>query len=409
MWNTEINFQKSKGKKSQIYCKVYRQLDNFSGLWYSIDMKNGITEYFEEVELYEEYDGYFCSVPDVITIAILGSICGLRNVHQIHQWAANDRVSEFLKEKFGIDHVPCYYWILSLLKYVKPESLNRCFADWVYSFMPEKSRDMTISLDGKTICSTLKMDKIESPLHIISAQVCELGLTLAQRCTDDKSNEITAVQELLKELKIKGNMIVADALNCQKETAEIIITQKADYLLSVKDNHPNLKKDIEDFVQDTALQGTMNNASKVEKNRGRIETRTAFVTTDIDWLEQKKEWKNLKCIGAIHTEFTTKKGTSNEWHYYISSRELTAEQLLRHARMEWSVESMHWLLDVHFEEDWCRVESKDVQQCLNMFRKAAINLIKNFKLRNNSKTAISNIMFECLMDPRSIWRVVFEN
>lgn len=161
-------------------------------------MNNGITEYFEEVELYEEYDGYFCSVPDVITIAILGSICGLRNVHQIHRWAANDRVSEFLKEKFGINHVPCYYRILSLLKYVKPESLNRCFADWVYSFMPEKSRDMTRSLDGKTICSTLKMNKIESPLHIISAQVCELGLTLAQRCTDDKSNEITAVQELLK-------------------------------------------------------------------------------------------------------------------------------------------------------------------------------------------------------------------
>lgn len=372
-------------------------------------MNNGITEYFEDVELYEEYDGYFCSVPDIITIAILGSICGLRNVHQIHQWATNDRVSEFLKEKFGISHVPCYYWILSLLKYIKPESLNRCFADWVYSFMPEKSRNMTISLDGKTVCSTLKMDKIESPLHIISAQLCELGLTLAQCCTDDKSNEIPAVQELLKELKIKGNIVVADALNCQKETAEIIVKQKADYLLSVKDNHPNLKKDIEDFVQDTALQSTMHTSSKREKNRGRIEIRTAFVTTDIDWLEQKNEWKNLKCIGAIHTEFTTKKGTSSEWHYYLSSRDLTAEQLLHHARMEWSVESMHWLLDVHFEEDWCRIESKDVQQSLNMFRKAAINLIKNFKKRNDSKTAISNIMFECLMNPLMIMRVIGEN
>ena len=186
-------------------------------------MNNGITEYFEDVELYEEYDGYFCSVSDIITIAILGSICGLRNVHQIHRWATNDRVSKYLKEEFGIGHIPCYYWILSLLKYIKPESLNRCFADWVYSFMPEKSRDMTISLDGKTVCSTLKMDKIESPLHIISAQICELGLTLAQRCTDDKSNEIPAVQELLKELKIKGQIVVADALNCQKETAEIII------------------------------------------------------------------------------------------------------------------------------------------------------------------------------------------
>ena len=111
-------------------------------------------------------------------------------MHQIHQWAANDRVSEFLKEKFGINHVPCYYWILSLLKYIKPESLNRRFAEWVYSFMPEKSRNVTISLDGETVCSTQRMDKIESPLHIIRAQIWELGLTLVQRCTDDKSNKI---------------------------------------------------------------------------------------------------------------------------------------------------------------------------------------------------------------------------
>ena len=119
--------------------------------------------------------------------------------------------------------------------------------------------------------------------------------------------------------------------------------------------------------------------------------------------------KNLKCIGAIHTEFTTKKGTSSVWHYYISSRQLKAEELLHHARMEWSVESMHWLLDVHFEEDWCRVESKAVQQCLNMFRKAAINLIKRFKSSVNSKQAISHLMFECLLDSRMILRILNEN
>lgn len=370
---------------------------------------NGITEYFEEVELTEEYDGYFCSVADVITIAILGSICGLKNVNQIHQWAASDRVSEFLNEKFGINHVPCYYWILCLLDLIKPESLNRCFANWVYSFMPEKSKDMTISLDGKTICSTIKMEKIESPLHIISAQVCELGLTLAQRCTDDKSNEIPAVQELLKELNIKGHIVVADALNCQKETAEIIVNQKADYLLCVKDNHPNLKKDIEDFVRDISLQNTMHSVSKIEQGHGRIEKRTAYVTSDIGWLQQRKEWKNLKCIGAIHTEFTTKKGTSSEWHYYISSRYLTAEELLHHARMEWSVEAMHWILDVHFEEDWCRIENKAVQQSLNMFRKAAVNLVKQFKTRNNSNQAISHIMLGCLLDSNMILRIVGQN
>ena len=108
------------------------------------------------------------------------------------------------------------------------------------------------------------------------------------------------MQELLKELKIKGQIVIADALNCQKETAEIIIKQKANYLLCVKDNHPNLKKDIEDYVQDSSLRSVMHTFTKNEKNRGRIETRTAFVTTDIDWPEQKKEWKSLKCIQAVN-------------------------------------------------------------------------------------------------------------
>lgn len=370
---------------------------------------NGITEYFEEVETEEEYNGYFCRIPEIITIVILGSMCGLKNVSQIHQWAANDRVSEFLKEKFGINHVPCYYWILCMLKMIKTETLNKCFANWVYSFMPKKAENLTISLDGKTICSTNRIEKIESPLHIISAQISELGLTLAQRSTDDKSNEIPAVQELLKTLNIKGHVVVADALNCQKKTAEIIIKKEADYLLCVKDNHPDLKKDIEDFIQDEVTQKTMESISKTEKNYGRIEKRTAFVTDNISWLEQKKDWLNLCCIGAVHTEISSKGGNTSEWHYYISSRPMSPQQLLHHARMEWSVESMHWLLDVHFEEDWCLVEDKTVQQHLNMFRKAAINLIKLFKSRTESKKAISKIMLDCLIDSNSILRVIGEN
>lgn len=205
---------------------------------------NGIMEYFEEIETKEEYNGYFCRIPEVITIVILGCMCGLKNVKQIHQWTSNDRVSGFLKERFGINHVPCYYWILCMLKMIKTETLNQCFANWVYSFMPENGKDMTISLDGKTIRSTNRIKKIESPVYIISAQISELGLTLAQQCTDDKSNEIPAVQELLKTLNIKGHIVVADALNCQKKTAEII-----------------------------------------------IEKRTAYIVNDIDWLRQKKTGK----------------------------------------------------------------------------------------------------------------------
>ncbi len=308
-----------------------------------------ISEYFADVETTEEHKGYFCSVGETLTIVILGSLCGLRNVSQIHQWAESSRTGEFLAKNFGIQRVPCYYWILCLIKIIEPKSLSRCFANWVQSMLPESKKGLTLSVDGKTIRSTEKMAAYESPMHIVSAQIAELGITFGQYTVKDKSNEIPAVQELLNLLDIEGCLVVADALNCQKKTAKAVIEGKADYLLSVKDNQATLKKDIEEYVQDTALQKTMDTCKTVEKSRERIESRTAYVTGDIEWLCGGKDWRNLACIGAVHTQFTTAKGTSEEWHYYISSRKLTAEELLKHARLEWSVETMHWMLDVHLK------------------------------------------------------------
>jgi predicted transposase YbfD/YdcC len=174
------------------------------------------------------------------------------------------------------------------------------------------------------------MDRYDSPLHIISAHLAELGITIGQRTVAGKSNEIPAMRELIGLLTIEGCMVVADALNCQKETAK------------------------------------------------------------------------AACIGAINTQFTSKKGESDEWHYYISSRRLTAEELLRHARLEWSVETMHWLLDVHFGEDFCRVEDRNVQQNMNSVRKIALNTIKGYKNRTASKRPISRLMFDCLLESENI-------
>jgi predicted transposase YbfD/YdcC len=181
---------------------------------------------------------------------------------------------------------------------------------------------------------------------------------------------------------------------------------KADYLLSVKGNQETLEKDIEDYVQDTSLRKAMDTSEILEKNRERIERRTAFLTYDVDWLFGKEKWAGLSCIGAIHTQFTTKKGTTDEWHYYISSRKLTADELLKHARLEWSVETMHWLLDVHFGEDFCRVEDENVQQILNIVRKIALNSVKNFKEKTKSKRPVSKIMLDCLLEEKFILEVL---
>jgi predicted transposase YbfD/YdcC len=154
------------------------------------------------------------------------------------------------------------------------------------------------------------MESYENPLHIVSAHIAELGITFGQQTVYDKSNEIPAVRELITMLNLEGCMVVADALNCQKETAKAVIKAKADYLFNVKDNHSDMMDDLKDYVQDPDLQKTMDKAITLEKNRGRIERRTAFSTDDIGWLYGKGEWPKLTTIGAIHTQVETPKATS---------------------------------------------------------------------------------------------------
>jgi len=117
-------------------------------------------------------------------------MCGLKNVSQIHQWAANSRTTEFWAKYFDISRIPCYYWMLCLLKIINPKSQNGCFVNWVQSMLPKESvKGLTLSFDGKTVCSTGKMEKYQSPLHIVSAQIAELGITFGQYAVSDKSNK----------------------------------------------------------------------------------------------------------------------------------------------------------------------------------------------------------------------------
>ena len=371
----------------------------------------------EVLETEREYDGYFCSIKDAVIIVILGSLCDLQSVKKIHAWATTEHVRTFLEETFGIKRLPCYWWLLNLLALVTPESLNQCMKQWVASVVPnlaakleqeeeeqskKKKKPLTIAIDGKEIRSTGKMKKYDSPLHIISAQIGELGLTLAQRTVASKSNEIPAVPKLVQELKIPGCMVVADAMNCQIETAEAILEAKADYLLSAKANQETLMNDIAEYVQDKKLRAKMDSISRTERGHGRKETRSAYTSNDVEWQPGGRVWPGLKCIGAVHTRFETSEGVTEEWHYYISSKALSAQELLHHARTEWSVETMHWLLDVHFDEDRCRVQSKNIQQNLNMLHKFALNIIRIYKRETQSKLALNGIMFRALMNPQAL-------
>jgi predicted transposase YbfD/YdcC len=362
-----------------------------------------LIEQIKEVETTGEHNGYSFSVVEALTIVILGSFCGLTNTNKIHQWSRDPQVGKFLRAKFGIIEVPCYYWLLCLLKLVVPESLNSCFINWVNTMLPSKKDELTVSIDGKTIKSTCRMKKYSNPLHIVSAQLTQLGMTFGQKAVNEKSNEIPAVRELISMLNLEGCLVVADALNCQKETAKAITQAKADYLLNVKDNQEALKQDIENYFQRECSMDDISTAQTTETNRGRIEDRQAFVTSDIGWLPGRENWANLASIGAISRRVVIENKVTDEWSYYISSRNLTAESLLKNARLEWEVESMHWLLDVNFDEDSCRIQDKNIELNLNMVRKIVLNSVKRFKISTKNKKPISTLLFDCLLNPDNIF------
>lgn len=266
--------------------------------------------------------------------------------------------------------------------------------NWMRSQLQESMVGKTVAIDGKTIRSTDKLTKDRSALHIASAIVSAHGMIIGSRECDTKTGEVTAFRELIALLDVAGAVVVADALHCTKKSAKAVVDAGADYLFSVKENNPSLKEEIALYFQEEKVESF----AMREKNGGRLETRTGFVSHTINWLHGREDWLNLSCIGAIHTEFEQGGKKSSEWRYFISSAPLTAQSLLKHARLEWGVEAMHWLLDVHFAKDKTRVWDMNLQKTLNITRKVAVNLVKEFKLKTKSQLAISKLLKRNLFD-----------
>ena len=345
-------------------------------------------------ELDKDYNGYYYKISDILTILICGALCGLQNISDIYEWSKAAPVREFFFEAFCIRKFPSRAQFYNIIGCIDPEKFNRTFIKWVENILPDGASGKTIAIDGKTICSTDKLTEDNNPLHIITAIISESNLILGSLECNTKISEPEALRELVEMLDISGAIIVADALHCQKKSAKKIIDEGGDYLFVVKDNEPTLKNDIELYVQNEEME----ESSRTEKNGGRIEKRTAYVTQEIEWLTNKEKWQGIKTIGAIHTEFTKGEKTTSEWHYYISSATLNAEDLLKHARLEWAVESMHWLLDVHYQEDKTKVWDMNIQKTLNIIRKIALNIARDYKNKNEPRTAISGILKRNLFD-----------
>jgi predicted transposase YbfD/YdcC len=216
----------------------------------------------------------------------------------------------------------------------------------------------------------------KSALHMVSAWGCDQRLVLAQIAIDAKSNEITAVPKLLKMLCLKGTIVTVDALNCQREIAQQIIEQGGDYALALKGNQGTLHADVSTFLDDPKAEATTTNTT-VDADHGRIETRTAVVSTHVDWLQEQHRWPGLQAIAKVTRIRETTDKTSSETAYYLLSQPLAAERFNLVARAHWGVEnSLHWCLDVVMQEDWARNRMDNGPQNLAVLRHMALNVMR---------------------------------
>jgi len=252
------------------------------------------------------------------------------------------------------------------------------FRDSFQRFMAQFSEQLqgVVAIDGKVLRRSFDRASGKSPLHMVSAWGCRQRLVLAQIATDAKSNEITAVPKLLKLLTLQGAIVTADALNCQRAIAEQIVEQQGDYALALKANQGTLHEDVVLLLDDPELK-VSRTAPLVEADHGRIETRTATVSTEIGWLQKQHQWPGLKAIGKVERVRETAEKTSTETAYYLLSSELTPERFNEVVRQHWSIEnSLHWRLDVVMNEDQDRTRAGNGAHNLAVLRHMAINAMQ---------------------------------
>ena len=355
---------------------------------------SSLQESMKELERESHHEGYWYNIHESMIIMLCGLLCHQKTISEIHEWTEALPTRSFLAEEFGITRIPCRAQFYNILGCINAERFNYYFVKWVQNLLPRNLSGKTIAIDGKTICSTDKLTEDGSILHIASAIVSEYGIVMGSQECATKTGEIAAFRELINMLEIEGAIVVADALHCNHKSAEAVVDAGADYLFVIKDNVPKLKADIELYIQEE----TVETFTTTEKNGGRIEKRTAYTTCHVEWLDGRKHYENLSCIGAIHRQFEKAGRISSEWHYYISSKALTPKELLTHARLEWGVEAMHWLLDVHFSEDKTRVWDMNLQKNLNIMRKTVLNLVKIFKAEKSPKSSLVGILRRNLFD-----------
>lgn len=280
--------------------------------------------------------------------------------------------------------IPSHDVLNRLFNRLDTKAFNSCFMEWINA-IATKSNGRVIAIDGKTVRGVASNNGI-SKLHIVSAFCTENKLSLAQLKVGSKSNEITAIPELLDLIALQGCIVTIDAMGCQKAIAEKIIDRKADYILMLKDNQRELKTQVEKVFNIQACEQTHIDESL---DHGRIEKRTCKVISKLEFLDTKEDWKALKTFIKITSERTQKKTGeySCETRYYISSLLNDAKTINRSVRSHWAIENnLHWNLDVIMKEDGQLNYKENAAENMNIVKKMALGMLANEETFRKSKT-----------------------
>jgi len=261
---------------------------------------------------------------------------------------------------------------------IDPEQFEDAFRRWVSSVLPALGAEI-VAIDGKTSRRSGGIDATAP--HLVSAFAAGAGLVLGQRATAEKSNEVTAIPELLSTLALSGCTVTIDAMGTQTAIAEAIQERGADYMLAVKDNQLKLAESIEDFWRTFRAHPASHTphafAESVEKNHGRIETRRCTVFDQLECLNKPLQWKGLRSFAVLESERTIGNKTTQEQRLYISSLPPDAERISQAIRSHWEVENrLHWVMDLSFNDDQMRVRTKAAAHNLAVLKHITLNLIR---------------------------------
>lgn len=340
--------------------------------------------YFSKLPDSRDNRGLKHELSNIIVMSIYAVLCGYTDAENMAFFMKLQE--EYFIKMLDLKHgVPSADTLLRVFALIEPESFMQMFYCWIKDVLSsiQKNTDSNdlevqrIAIDGKAVrAAAIKDGNIP---YIISAYLENYGLSIGQLKVGKKTNEIKEIQNLLKKLDIKDCYITIDVIGCQKEIAKQIIEQKGHYCLSVKMNQKILYQEIEDYFS-YAEKEELEHISvyeTVEKSHGRIEKRKYLISTDIEYLTGRDNWRNLKSIGKVESIREVNGKISTEKRYYILDEDMTSEEMSHIVRGHWEIENnLHWMLDVHFREDACKVKAEKAMQNLALIRKICYNLMK---------------------------------